>query len=43
MMQRSVRRIFQKGLGKRYKHHRDIDDSIRAIGLTNQNVIRNPT
>lgn len=27
----------------RYKHHREIDDTIRALGLTNPNIVRNPT
>ena len=36
-------KIFRKGLGKRYRSHRVIDDNIKATGLRNQNVIRNPT
>lgn len=43
MMQNNLRRMIQRNLGKRFKHHREIDDSIRATGLTNTHVIRNPT
>lgn len=43
MMQTHLGRAFRKALGKRYLNHRVIDDTIKALGLTNPNVIRNPT
>ena len=43
MMQSSLGKVFRKTIGVRYKNHRVIDDTIRALGITNQNVIRNPT
>lgn len=43
MMHSNIRRVFQKSAGRRYAHHREIDDTIRAVGLTNTHVVRNPT
>ena len=43
MMQKSLGKIFRKTIGVRYKNHRVVDDTIRAIGITNPNVIRNPS
>lgn len=43
MMHRGLGKIFRKSLGKRFYNHREIDDSIKALGLTNPNIIRNPT
>lgn len=43
MMQNHLGRVFRKAIGKRYLNHRVIDDTIKAAGLTNPNVLRNPT
>ena len=42
-MQTGLGRTFRKILSARYKNHRVIDDTIRATGLKNPNVIRNPS
>lgn len=43
MMQNNLGRIFKRAVGKRYFGHRDVDQTIRALGVTNKNIVRNPT
>jgi hypothetical protein len=43
MMQNNIGKLFKNAIGRRYKNHRVIDETIKATGLTNKNVIRNPT
>lgn len=43
MMQKNLAKIFKNSLTKRYYNHRVIDETIKATGLRNPNIIRNPT
>lgn len=43
MMHKGLGKIFRKTIGVRFKYHRVIDENIKAAGITNPNVIRNPS
>ena len=44
MMQSVFRKAYKMNMSVRYSSvHREMNDTIRATGLTNPNVVRNPT
>lgn len=43
MMQTIVGKAFRKSLSRRFYNHRVIDENIKALGLRNPNIVRNPT
>ena len=42
-MHKGIGRVFRNSITKRHLNHRVIDDNIKALGLRNPNIIRNPT